>query len=43
LIWNVDVKKHCKGLEYSDCSELMRGIALLDELKEDLILELLRG
>lgn len=43
LVRNIDVQEHCEGLEYSDCCELVGGVALLYELKEDFVLELLRS
>lgn len=43
LVRNIDVQEHCERLEYSDCCELVGGVALLYELKEDFVLELLRS
>ena len=43
LVRNVDVQEHCERLEYSDCCEFVGGVALLYELKEDFVLELLRS
>lgn len=43
LIGDVDVQEYCEGLENPYGCELMRSVALLDELKENFILQLLRS